>query len=161
MLRVSSSTPGGDKIARSSAHEREPSSCSPCTTPRAAMGVAVQSAGGVGCAEKCRNETPERDIDATPHRAAKIEEKPAGDLIGSGTDTADFRAGLPVFRNHMVAGVAAKNPDRRCRREGRKVAQMRHLCIAFIAAPLRNGFIRGGHGHGPLCHESEAATCRD
>jgi hypothetical protein len=56
----------------------------------------------------------------------------------------------PVFGNDMVAAVAAENPDRAGARQWRKVAQMRHLRIAFIAAAARNRFFSG-------CHSIEAS----
>jgi hypothetical protein len=63
------------------------------------------------------------------------------------------RGRLPVFRNDVIATVAAENPDRGRRRERRKVAQMRHLCRAFVAATARNNFIRRCHGqHGRSEH---------
>jgi hypothetical protein len=46
------------------------------------MGVSVQSAGGVGCAEKCWNEDPCIGINVSPHPATVNEEKSTGDLTG-------------------------------------------------------------------------------
>jgi hypothetical protein len=154
--------PGAIEITRSSGHEPDPSSTSPGTTPRAEMGVSFQRAGGVTSAEECCNKSSDSAINAAPHCATKIEEESAGDLTGfaAGSCLVASPVGLPVFRNHVIADIATENPDRGRSRERRKVAQMRHLCIAFIAAAARNGFVRGGHGHGQLCHESEAATCR-
>lgn len=52
-----------------------------------------------------------------------------------------FRS-LAVFRDDMVACVATENPHCDCAEQGWKVAQMRHLGSAFVAASRGGSLIR-------------------
>jgi hypothetical protein len=144
------------------------------------MGVSFQRAGRVTSAkERRRNESPGIDIGPSPPRATKIKETSAAGMTAGFANAVRIRFlaacvpasigdGLPVFRNDVVADITAENPDRGFGRERWKVAQMRHLCLAFVAAAARDGFVSGCHKHGRVSilmgveggHDSIMRQCR-
>jgi hypothetical protein len=64
------------------------------------------------------------------------------------------REGSPLLRNHMVAGIAAEYPHGGAADDGLKVAQMRHISIAFIADARWHVRAIGRGNRIGGCHES-------
>lgn len=63
------------------------------------------------------------------------------------TKQAAKRGGLPLFRDDIIANVAAENSDCRSTLEGWKVAQMFHLRVASLASAALSILLSGSRRH--------------
>ena len=59
--------------------------------------------------------------------------KPGDDSFDCGGRLSQESAASPLFGDHVVAGVAAENPHGGAADDGLKIAEMRHVSIAFVA----------------------------